>query len=94
MREDGGEESQHESEFRRRRGRRSRRADRNAAAGDYRGRDGSRTTSRNADLEDRAAQVKRWGIFIIAALVFLPRELAVTAIVALGLLYMCYAIFA
>lgn len=53
----------------------------------------SRADSRNVDMEDRVAQVKRWGTFIIAALVFLPRELAVTAVVALGLVYMCKAVF-
>lgn len=54
---------------------------------------GDDNTSRNADLDDRVAQVKRLGMFVLAALVFLPRALAISTIVLVVLVYTGVALF-
>lgn len=55
--------------------------------------DSTRPPRRDADLDRRISQVKRWGVYIVAVLVLLPRPLVIPLVVLMGLVYMCIAVF-
>jgi hypothetical protein len=48
---------------------------------------------RKAILDNRIAQFKRWGAFVVAAMVLLPRPLAVTVVLVIGAVYMFVVVF-